>query len=167
MMMRRAGIINKIFFDTSVLVEYLKGNSIAVNLLTGLQEISTINGFINDIVVSEFLFHYISIKSNLSPFTIKKNGTIKDYITYDSPKDFLDQFNILTVTSEIIDQAYDFMGKYNFLPNDAIILATCIIYEIKFLISLDNDFENACKLERIQFISNSGGFEVLKNKNKS
>ena len=72
MMMRRAGIINKIFFDTSVLVEYLKGNSIAVNLLTGLQEISTINGFINDVVVSEFLFHYISIKSNLSPFSIKK-----------------------------------------------------------------------------------------------
>lgn len=44
------------------------------------------------------------------------------------------------------------MGKYNLLPNDALILATCKLNGIERIASYDNDFVAACTGERIQLI---------------
>lgn len=41
------------------------------------------------------------------------------------------------------------MSKYNLLPNDAIILGTCILHEIKFLATHDSDFDIAAPAEGI------------------
>lgn len=45
------------------------------------------------------------------------------------------------------------MQKYNLLPNDALILATCKIHQIPQVASFDTkDFEKACKGEGIKLI---------------
>jgi predicted nucleic acid-binding protein len=45
------------------------------------------------------------------------------------------------------------MKKYNLLPNDAQILATCKIYGIAILASYDSDFATACQEEGITLMS--------------
>lgn len=44
------------------------------------------------------------------------------------------------------------MVTYNLLPNDALILATCKLHNIKRLASYDSDFARACIGEGIQLI---------------
>jgi predicted nucleic acid-binding protein len=45
------------------------------------------------------------------------------------------------------------MQKYNLLPNDALILATCKIYQIQQIASFDStDFEKACLGENIKLV---------------
>nr|WP_290902916.1 PIN domain-containing protein [Ferroglobus sp.] len=45
----------------------------------------------------------------------------------------------------------------NLLPNDALILATCKFYGIKYLISFDNDFRGACEGENMVLIDSVEG----------
>lgn len=47
------------------------------------------------------------------------------------------------------EDAITLMETYGLLPNDAIILATCKFYGVKYLISFDSDFANACESEGI------------------
>ncbi|WP_366513876.1 PIN domain-containing protein [Thermococcus aggregans] len=58
----------------------------------------------------------------------------------------------MEITSEITLLSTEISRKYGLLPNDALILATCKFYSIKYLISFDSDFENACKKEGIVLI---------------
>ena len=46
------------------------------------------------------------------------------------------------------------MSKYNLLPNDAIILATCKLHGITQLASHDTDFIDPCKAEGIELLKN-------------
>jgi len=50
------------------------------------------------------------------------------------------------------EDAVTLMEIYGLLPNDAIILATCKFYGIKYLISFDSDFREACGGEGIILI---------------
>ncbi len=61
-------------------------------------------------------------------------------------------FEELEINKEVINFAFEFVGKYGLQPNDALILPTCKFYGIKYLISFDGDFEKACKKEGIEFI---------------
>ena len=45
-----------------------------------------------------------------------------------------------------------FMDKYNLLPNDAIILATCKLHGIPNLVSHDSHFDEPCKAEGITLL---------------
>jgi uncharacterized protein len=53
-----------------------------------------------------------------------------------------------------VSLAVDFMKKHNLLPNDAIILASCKVQDVKLLASYDSDFTKACLSEGIKLISN-------------
>jgi predicted nucleic acid-binding protein len=44
------------------------------------------------------------------------------------------------------------MEKYNLLPNDALIMATCKLSNIDWIASYDGDFESICRDEGIQLI---------------
>ena len=144
----------KVFVDSSVLIEFVKGNERARDILNRLLELSA-EVYINDIVFSEFIFHYISLKSGLSPLTMKSKKEVGKYINERDPKEFIDQFRVLDVNESIVGIAYDFIKKYSLLPNDAIILATCKFHEIDLLASLDRDFEEACRLEGLKFASSA------------
>ncbi|SEV80913.1 Predicted nucleic acid-binding protein, contains PIN domain [Thermococcus thioreducens] len=107
---------------------------------------------INDIVFSEFLFHYIALKTGRSPFTIKKRGEMSTVILSNEPKDFIEQFHILPADDEVLGLSYELMREHNLLPNDAIILATCLVYEVSTLGTLDDDLKNAGEKEGLRVI---------------
>lgn len=67
---------------------------------------------------------------------------------------FLEQFQYLTDTPNLIPLSISLMKKYNLLPNDALIISVCKFYEIKFLASLDTDFHIVCSQENIHLIKN-------------
>ncbi|MBP1911062.1 type II toxin-antitoxin system VapC family toxin [Thermococcus stetteri] len=136
----------EVFVDSSVLIEGLKGNPEAVKILNYLADVGAV-AIINDIVVSEFLFHYIRLKSGASPLTVKSSGKISEFIKEDEPLDFITQFHILPTDEETLLQAYNFMRKYNLLPNDAIILAACKVNNIERLATLDEDLIKAAREE--------------------
>ncbi|AIY90288.1 type II toxin-antitoxin system VapC family toxin [Geoglobus acetivorans] len=128
----------RVFVDSSVLVEFVKGNSEAGAILKKLKNVD-VDTYINDIVFSEFVFHYLSLKSGKSPLTMKGKGVISEYIDEKDPLEFINQFSILQVDEEVVEKSYDLMKDYGLLPNDAIILATCIKHGVDALVTLDGD----------------------------
>ena len=54
--------------------------------------------------------------------------------------------------------------KYKLKPNDALILATCKHYNIKYLISIDNDFAIPCEKEVIVLIDSVEKLKEVLNK---
>jgi predicted nucleic acid-binding protein len=141
----------KIFFDTSSLIEFIKGNKKAVELFYELSKLD-VEGFINDVVFSEFLFHYIRLSSQISPFKVKEKGEISKFIKEKEPKDFIEQFQVLTSDEKTTELAYEFMRTYNLLPNDALILASCKQYDVSYLLSLDEDL-GVCEREGIVLLN--------------
>lgn len=66
--------------------------------------------------------------------------------------DMLPGFIHLNHSHEISVSAFEMMKRYNLLPNEALIIATCIHNNIKNLASYDSDFKIA---------SNSNGIKLL------
>ncbi len=139
------------FIDSSVLIEHLKGNPNARNLL---QELITKDGeiFINDVVTSEVIFIYLKIISGKSVLTLKKKPELVKSVNKTPCYELLGLFKFLEVNEFIYRISRDLIDKYGLLPNDALILATCKFYGIRYLVSLDDDFEYPCKREGIVLI---------------
>jgi len=135
------------FLDSSFLVELLKGNRVAVSINRVF--LSNPGGFIlsyNHIVMSEFVYQIC----------------FKRRIDLDVVKEVLSCFELLDMNSAVNDVAFNYMSKYHLKPNDALILATCKHHGIKYLVSLDSDFEEPCEKEGIMLIDNAGRLmEVL------
>jgi predicted nucleic acid-binding protein len=145
-----SGIFNECFIDSSVLIEYIKGTQ--TELLELLFAAQTDN-YINPIVYSEFIYHFLSVMSGKSPLTLKKSTGISKILLEHKPIEFIHNFKILHMDEEIIDKSDYFMRNYNLLPNDSLILATCRIYDIKYLVSFDSDFREICDKEEMILIN--------------
>lgn len=65
----------RLFVDSSVLIESEKGRK--TDLFRAIIELSGVEVFISTVVVSEFLFHYLTIGENVSPRTVKERGDIR------------------------------------------------------------------------------------------
>jgi uncharacterized protein len=141
---------NKIFLDSSISIEPLKGNK--VNFYQNLISDLTNDLFINDIVVSEYLYYILAFHSDLSPRTLQRKGKIRQAIEseFEIIK-ALDNFIFLSGNQSFLSEVPRLMAKYNLLPNDASILATCKLHETK-LASHDSDFIIPCKEENIELI---------------
>ncbi len=155
-----SGTINKCFVDSSLLIEYIKGSQ--TELLEFLFASKTDN-YINHIVYSEFVYHFLSVMSGKSPLTLKKSSRISDILMEHKPIDFIRNFKILEMDEEIMDKSDYFMSKYNLLPNDSLILATCRIHEIKSVASFDRDFKEICDKEGMFLINTPGKFREFEN----
>ena len=140
-------IINKVFVDSSLLIEAEKENF--TNFLQDLYFNNSMQLCINDIVVSEFLFHFIGLQTGKAPLTIKEKKEISTVIDVYNEDELLSNFEFIPSSKEMISIVPHFMKKYNLLPNDAIILATCKINNISKLASYDTDFILPCKEEGI------------------
>ncbi len=111
----------RVFVDTSVLVEYLKGNNTEFyeNLL-----VSNVDGlFINQVVFSEFLFYFIAFQTNTSPLSAKMANKISASFENLNPLDMLPGFSHLEHNAEIAERALEYVKRYNLLPNDALTFA--------------------------------------------
>ncbi len=141
---------NRIFVDSSVFVEAIKGNK--TNFYNNL--ISTVSNeyFINEVVLSEYLFYALAVYGGSSPRTLKERGAIPVLINTDFRKPVLKYFSLLNSDVSFFTTVPDLMVKYNLLPNDAIILATCKLHAITKLASHDRDFIIPCKAEGIELL---------------
>lgn len=143
-------MINRIFMDSSVLIESLKGNKVDFYK----KIISDLNNevFVNDMVVSEYLYYILGFSAGISPRTLQQRGKIKDTLSNESKIiSTIKNFNFISPNEKILIEVPLLMSDYNLLPNDAIILATCKLHGIK-LASHDSDFIIPCKSENIELI---------------
>jgi uncharacterized protein len=101
--------------------------------------------FINQVVLSEVLFHFIATIGNKSPLAINESGKIAECFKDHNPIDMLPGIQFLDHTAEISTLTIDFSKQINLLPNDALILATCKSHDLKYLATFDSDFEAPCK----------------------
>lgn len=141
---------NKIFLDSSILIEPLKGNKVVFyeQLISDL----TNELFINDIIASEYLYYILAFSSDVSPKTLQRKNKIREIIQNETEIiRALNNFTFLSSNQSFLSEAPRLMGKYNLLPNDAIILATCKLHGTK-LASHDSDFIIPCKSENIELL---------------
>jgi predicted nucleic acid-binding protein len=140
----------KVFIDSSVIVEYIKGNK--TDFLEQL--IASNHGlFSNAIVYSEFMFYYLAVIGEKSPLSIRESKQIRTIIEKHNPIDIFLNFEILPVNNETTVLSYQFMQKYNLLPNDALIIATAKLNGIEYMATFDvTDFGTPCKREKIKLI---------------
>ena len=98
------------------------------------------------ILIREELAHKGIVKFYDQRDFIEKNGYGSLFV-YRKFFEFLKKFNILILENKFgIDDFQGIMEKYNLLPNDALIAATCRYYGIKKIASFDEDFK------RVDFI---------------
>jgi predicted nucleic acid-binding protein len=139
-----------VFIDSSILVEYIKGNN--TELFDYLLESDT-KLVSNPIVFSEYIFYFLALAGNKSPLAIKEKSKIPGLLKENYPLAIFSTIEILKVDENITVLSFELMQKHNLLPNDALILATLKLNEIKYLVSFDkNDFEKPCKKESIKLI---------------
>jgi predicted nucleic acid-binding protein len=143
-------MINEVLIDSSVLIEYMKDSK--TQLLTSLITNAETECFINEIIVSEFLYYYIGLYGGRSPRTVQSANQIAAIFNQSPDYLLIESFSFLSSKETLLDLVPDFMVKYNLLPNDAIILATCKIHGITQLASHDKDFEEPCKAEGITLL---------------
>ncbi len=140
----------KIFIDSCILIEYTKGRGVQFfNFMVDSYDL-----LINQVVTSEYLYKYIGIKLQKAPLTSKVNGTVQQAFTDGKAYLLLKHLHYLPCNNEITISAIDLMKKYNLLPNDALILATCIANNIEYLATYDSDFEIPCIEENIAILNN-------------
>lgn len=150
--MKKSGINNNIFLDSSILIEYIKQSKIEI--FESLIKNKEIVLHINSIVMSEFIFYLIAYKSNRSPLSCKEAKIIPNLLKETNPTAFLSQFSFVNTTEpSFVEISVNLMEKYNLLPNDALILATCIINNISCIASYDKDFIEVCEKENILLIN--------------
>lgn len=144
--------ISKIFLDSSVLIEAIKGTE-AKFYRTLIQD-KSLTCCTNEIVFSEYVYHAMALYGGASPLTLKNkkaiNGIISSQSGYFSA---LQDFEFLGSSGEMLSIALTFMRQYNILPNDALILATCKVHNIAKLASHDKDFILPCEKENIESIT--------------
>ena len=141
---------NSIFIDSSVLIEYNKGTKIKLlsSLLNSQQNIC----YINETVISEFLYHFLAKNSDISPKTLQRKNQIVNVFERSKQYTIIHLFSFLATDESILNLVPSFMQQYNLLPNDAIILATCKIHNISQLASHDKDFTETCKGDGIELL---------------
>ncbi len=114
---------------------------------------STIEKCINTIVLSEFTYYFLAIEGASSPRTLKEKKIIPTILQQNNPIILLELFTYLTDSQAIAGTCLDLMQKYNLLPNDVLILATCKTHQIQQIASFDStDFEKACLGENIKLV---------------
>ena len=141
---------NNIFIDISVLIEAYKGNK--VKFYDSLFSNVGNQFFINDIVLSESVYFILGFHSGVSPRTMQQRNALGSPISNEIEQiDILQEFNFLSGNYSFLSGIPQIMAKYNLLPNDAIILASCKLHHTKSA-SHDSDFIIPCQNENIELI---------------
>jgi predicted nucleic acid-binding protein len=141
---------NRIFIDSSVFIEAFKGNKKQFydSLISKRED----QFYINDVVLSEYLYYILGFNSGVSPRTLQQKKQISNTLKNETDQvSLLEEFHFLSGSHNFLLEVPQLMSDYNLLPNDAIILATCKLHGMK-LASHDSDFIIPCKSENIELI---------------
>ena len=102
------------------------------------------------ILIMEELAHKGILKFYDPRDFIEKNGYVSLFV-YKKFFEFLKKFSILILENKCnVDDFQSIMEKYNLLPNDALIAATCKHYGIKKIATFDGDFKRVEFLEVLE-----------------
>ena len=143
--------ITRIFVDSSILVEFKKRSR--PELLLHFLTFPNLELLVNAIVLSEYTFYLLAIEGEKSPRSVKESQEIRHILDHDQPEEFLSIFKVLQNGNEIIPLYLRMMRRYNLLPNDALILASCKLHNVNALATFDKtDFTQACQMEKIRLI---------------
>ena len=139
----------KLFIDSSVIIEGLKGNQEALELVKLLLQTKlSITLHINSTVFSEVVYQLY----------------YKQKFTLDSILNFISKPKILSEDKNVVEIAKKLIKIYKLKPNDALILATCKHHGIPYLISLDSDFIEPCEREGIVLINSPAKLKEILSK---
>ncbi len=139
--------MNSAFIDSNVIIKYFQGDENAKKLLEPVIS-GAIVGYINNIVFSEVVYYFIKNKTGLRAYDFKKNPEIVKSVI-EELEDlivFIKQFTELEINDEVKDQAVSLIKKYGILPNDALIMATCLHYGVSIIFSSDEDLKEVSGL---------------------
>lgn len=131
--------INDFFIDSSVLIEYNKGNKLRI--FSELLANDIFRCLVNETVLSEFLFHFLAYNGNKSPQTLHETKQIASVFATSSQYKLIKTCHFIENDKRLYSVVPGLMAKYNLLPNDAIILAICKLHGIPNPVSHDSDFE--------------------------
>lgn len=147
-----------VFVDSTLLVEYNKNTryELLEELFVGSFEL-----VYNQVVMSEYLYHFVGHHGTKSPRSLKENRSIPQVLSENSPLTLLALFDQLTVKLPVVEEIVRIMADYNMLSNDAIILAHCKSAKISYLASYDSDFTIPCQEEGITLIDSIETFQSL------
>lgn len=145
-----------VFVDSTLLVEYNKNTR--YELLEELF-IGSFDLMYNQIVMSEYLYHFIGYHGTKSPRSLQESKSISRVLTENNPLSLLALFDQLTVKLPVSEEVIRIMRDHNMLSNDAMILAHCKSAGIHYLASYDSDFIIPCQEEGITLIDSMETFQ--------
>lgn len=143
--------------DSLVLIESEKGRR--TDLFQMVTELSGVEVFISSVVVSEFLFHYLTIGKNVSPRTVKERGDIRRVLGKSENHKLIQEFTLIDIAPKDLPTVADLMADFNLLPNDALVVATCLSRNIGALASFDPDFHDVCQTKGLALLDSAPSFE--------
>ena len=142
--------MRELLIDSSLIVEYFKGSERAVELFESFEN-EDVALYITETVFSEVTYLLLGYFSNLAPRTLKGK---KDKLPPEIQVVFkaLRGFGFIESTQRTVFKAMELIEKYTMLPNDALILATCIEHGFA-LATPDDDFFGPAKAEGVEIIT--------------
>ncbi|WP_456395697.1 type II toxin-antitoxin system VapC family toxin [Thermococcus sp.] len=142
--------MKEVLIDSSLLVEYFKGNQKAVGLFESFED-QEFALYITETVFSEVIYLLLSHYSRVAPRTIK--GNVRRLPSeLDLVFKALESFGFVGSSRGVLSKAKELIKTYALLPNDALILATCIEHGFA-LATLDEDFFEPAKKEGVELIT--------------
>jgi len=141
----------RFFIDSNVIINYFYGDQTAKELIEISEKAGEI--FINGIVLTEVVIRYLKDVTGEKSYTLKRKPELIRAVDKAPLYAVISKFLFLSDNVLIGRDAISLMDAYGLLPNDAVILATCKFYGIKYLISFDEDFKDACSSEGIVLIN--------------
>ena len=149
----------KCLLDTNIFIEAFKGNKQATEILDLLVEYSdSIKAYIPFNVLEEIAFLLIKVLSQEHYWNLKKDKTkvIKAFKEAKPYLEFvLELCGLLFPNKGSLEKTFYYIERYGLLPNDALVLASCKVYGIELLVSLDSDFSDIAAEEGIVLISSA------------
>ncbi|QDA30874.1 PIN domain-containing protein [Thermococcus indicus] len=134
----------KVFFDSNVFLKFFGGDEKARSLIL-LAESGDVEGVINSVVLSEVTYGYLRLATGLGPYSLKKKLPKLD-VDISPVEELLSGFTLLN-PSYSIGEFLSVVSRYGLLPNDAIIVLTCMVEGIEKIATFDSDFERVDFLE--------------------
>lgn len=141
----------RVLIDSSVFIEYLKGNPKALEMMSSLLS-EDCELFINAIIYSEVVFLFLSRTTGLSAFSLKKRPQVVRDSGVEKVLAFLGQFKVAEVSDVVLETASEIIKRHGLLPNDAIILPTAKVYGMN-IATLDSDFNVPARSENVEMYS--------------
>ena len=152
--------------DTNVLVEGIKGNERELLELVN-ENLDNYNFCISTNVLEEVSYILLREFSGSSYWKLKKDKSLVKRVFSEKVsliwKYLLFNFRILSVDEEVLKLGKAYIENFGLLPNDALVLATCKRYKVKYLISIDSDFSEPCKKEGILLINSADRLKEVLN----